>query len=228
MTALRKSEFIILSDNFPGAGKYISLHLSVSDATGDSAIIEYINGKQVISHSPDYSVLTNSPVYNEQLALNNYWKEIDGFSPLPGTSRSTDRFIRASFYSKHIPRTLTEQETLASVFSVIRNVSAPYRPEDRTNSDNVSNKPPRSSTRWRTVADQKNKVYFFESVVTPATFWVNLNDLDFSAETGKVKMPDLGEKQSNIYSGNAAGAFTEAEPFEVASISYAAEQYKSR
>lgn len=228
VTALRKSEFIVVSDSFPGAGKYVSLHLSVSDATGDSAIIEYINGKQVISHSPDYSVLTNSPMYSEQIALNNYWKEIDGFSSLPGTSRSADRFTRASFYINHIPGTLTEDETLASVFSIIRNVSAPYRLANRANSDKVTSKAPRSSTRWRTVADQKSKVYFFESVMTPNTFWINLNDIDFSAETGKVKMLELGKKQSNIYAGNAAGLFTEAEPFEFASISYAAEQYEIR
>ena len=43
-----------------------------------------------------------------------------------------------------------------------------------------------SSRRWRTVPDQKRKLYFFESALTPNVFWVDLRKLDLSAETGKV------------------------------------------
>jgi Linear amide C-N hydrolases, choloylglycine hydrolase family len=49
-----------------------------SDATGDSAIFEYLCGKLVIHHGRQYTVMTNSPVYDEQLALNRYWQEIGG------------------------------------------------------------------------------------------------------------------------------------------------------
>ena len=41
--------------------------------------------------------MTNSPRYDYQLAINDYWKEIGGLQMLPGTNRSSDRFVRASF-----------------------------------------------------------------------------------------------------------------------------------
>lgn len=75
--ALQKEPFIIVSDAVPGEQRLTTLHLSISDATGDSAIIEYINGKQVIHHNPDYQVMTNSPIFEEQLALNEYWKKLE-------------------------------------------------------------------------------------------------------------------------------------------------------
>jgi len=75
------------------------------------------------------------------------------------------------------------------------------------------NEPNISSTRWRTVADQKRLVYFFESALTPNTFWINFKDVDFSSQTGKVMKLDLGEDQRNIYSGNAVAAFKVTRPF---------------
>ena len=41
-----------------------SVHLAVSDPTGDSAIFEYIAGKLVIHHGKEYQVMTNSPIYD--------------------------------------------------------------------------------------------------------------------------------------------------------------------
>lgn len=40
-------------------------------------------------------------------------------------------------------------------------------------------KPNISSTLWRTVWDQKNKVLFFDSATSPNAFWVPLSELDF-------------------------------------------------
>lgn len=117
--ALEKEPFIVMTDQVPGEKRLATLHLSISDATGDSAIIEYINGKQVIHHSRKYQVMTNSPTFEQQLALNTYWQQIGGTTMLPGTNRAADRFARASFYIDAIPKDATQQHSLASVFSVI-------------------------------------------------------------------------------------------------------------
>lgn len=90
--ALEREPFMIVTDNVPGENRLTTLHLSLSDATGDSAIIEYIKGKQVIHHDRKYQVMTNSPTFDEQLALNAYWKKIGGTVMLPGTNRAADRF----------------------------------------------------------------------------------------------------------------------------------------
>ncbi|QDQ87147.1 linear amide C-N hydrolase [Alcaligenaceae bacterium SJ-26] len=203
---LSTEPFTLISDNVPGEDRLATLHLAMSDATGDSAIIEYIDGKQVIHHGRQYQVMTNSPTFDKQLAMEEYWKDIGGTIVLPGTNRAADRFARASFYVNAVPKTDDPLETIASVFSVIRNVSVPY---GLTTPD----QPNISSTRWRTVTDHKRKRYFFESALTPNTFWVDLDKLDLSEQTGKVMKLDLGANQKNIYSGMANDAFRESAPF---------------
>lgn len=205
--ALAKEPFTIVTDNVPGENRLATLHLSLSDAGGDSAIIEYIDGKQVIHHSRDYQVMTNSPIFEKQLAMEEYWKQIGGTVMLPGTNRASDRFARASFYVNAIPKSESPAEAIASVFSVIRNVSVPF-------GITTPDQPNISSTRWRTVSDQKRKLYFFESALTPNVFWVDLTKLDFSEATGKVMKLDLGPNQTHIYSGMANGQFKESRPFK--------------
>ncbi|WP_425324919.1 linear amide C-N hydrolase [Lampropedia aestuarii] len=205
--ALEAEPFSIITDNVPGEQRLATLHLSMSDATGDSAIVEYINGKQVIHHSRQYQVMTNSPIFEQQLALDTYWTLIGGTNMLPGTNRAADRFARASFYINAVPKFTDPNFALASVFSVIRNVSVPFgltTPEE----------PNISSTRWRTVVDHKRKLYFFESAVSPNTFWVDLNKLDFSSETGKVMMLDLGPNQSIPFAGETSAQFKPAAAFK--------------
>lgn len=211
VAALEKEPFIIVSDNVPGEDRLATLHLSMSDAGGDSAIVEYIDGRQVIHHGRQYQVMTNSPTFDEQLALNAYWKQIGGTTMLPGTNRSADRFARASFYIDAIPRSEDPTLALASVFSVIRNVSVPF-------GLTTPGEPNISSTRWRTVADHKRMLYFFESALTPNTFWVDLKKLDFSAEAGRVLKLDLGKDQRRTFSGETSAHFKPSEPFKFLGI----------
>lgn len=207
VAALEKEPFTVVTANVPGEDRLTTLHLSMSDASGDSAIIEYIAGKQVIHHDRKYQVMTNSPIFEQQLALNTYWQQISGTVMLPGTNRASDRFARASFYVNAIPKDEDPNRALASVFSVIRNVSVPY-------GLTTPNEPNISSTRWRTVVDHKRKLYFFESALTPNTFWADLKMIDFSKETGTVKKLDLGRNQDHTYSGNATSAFKNSAPFK--------------
>ncbi len=203
---LEKQPFVVVTDKVPGQSREASLHFSISDRTGDSAIVEYLEGKQVIHHGREFQVMTNSPTYDEQLALNKYWAQIGGTVMLPGTNRAADRFARASFYINAIPKSEDPEVALASAFSVIRNTSVPY-------GITTPNEPNISSTRWRTVSDQKRLLYFFESARSPNAFWVDFKDVDFSAETGKVMKLDLGKDQKNIYAGNAAKDFKPSKPF---------------
>lgn len=201
---VEKGTFEVVSDMMPDGTRMATLHLSISDADGDNAIFEYIGGELKIHHDKSYQVMTNSPVFDQQLALNDYWKNIGGTTFLPGTNRAADRFVRASFYINAIPKVADTRTAVASVFSVIRNTSVPL-------GITTPNEPNISSTRWRTVSDQKNKVYFFESTIQPNVFWVNLQDVDFSVKA-PVKMLDL--VSGKTYAGNTAEQFVEAKPFK--------------
>ncbi|UJA00795.1 linear amide C-N hydrolase [Acinetobacter johnsonii] len=203
--ALEKEPFTVVTDQVPGEKRLATLHLSISDATGDSAIIEYIGGKQVIHHSRQYQVMTNSPIFDQQLALNAYWKQIGGTTMLPGTNRAADRFARASFYINAIPKNANYKHSLASVLGVIRNASVPF-------GLNTEEEPNISSTRWRTVVDHKRGLYFFESAVSPNVFWVDLKEINF--KEGQTKKLELGPDQAMTYAGKANASFKVTKPFE--------------
>lgn len=200
---LRKEEFVIVSDYIPGTTKFTTLHLSISDASGDNAIFEYINGKLKIHHDASYTVMTNSPIFDEQLAINTYWQGIPGTVMLPGTNKAADRFARASYYVNAIPQTADVRTSIASVFSVIRNCSVPYGISSET-------EPNISSTRWRSVADHKNLVYYFETVKTPNTFWVDLKKLDFN-KNASVKR--LSVSKNETYAGETSSSFVSTKAF---------------
>ncbi len=208
--ALAQENFVLVTAETPGSTGIglATLHLSLSDASGDSAIFEYIGGKLVIHHGREYQVMTNSPTYEKQLALYNYWNEIGGTTMLPGTNRAADRFARASFYVQAIPQVDNTRVALASMFSVIRNVSVPL-------GISTPGQPNISSTQWRTVSDHKNLVYYYESALSPNVFWLDLKEIDFSS---KAKVKKLSVINQEVYAGNAVERLMAAEPFEFMGI----------
>lgn len=74
--------------------------IAVEDASGDSEILQYINGQLTVHHGRRYTVMNNDPPCDETLAqLDKY----DFSSPsqstfLHGSSSSVDRFISASYF----------------------------------------------------------------------------------------------------------------------------------
>lgn len=201
VAVLGKEVFRIDDPDLPNGAKS-TLHLSISDTTGNSAIFEYINGDLVIHHGRDCQVMTNSPTYDKQQTLDDYWKQIGGLVMLPGTNRASDRFVRASFYIDALPQTSNYRQAVAGVFSVMRNVSVPL-------GISVPSQPNIASTRWRTVADQKNRIYYFESTLSPDIFWVDFRNLDFSAGN---KVKKLTLTNGEIYAGDVAARFQDSKP----------------
>jgi penicillin V acylase-like amidase (Ntn superfamily) len=213
--SMSQNPFYIIAPNLPN-GTASQVHLALSDATGDSAIFEYIDGKLVIHHGKQYQVMTNSPIYSKQLVLDEYWKAIGGTVFLPGTSRAADRFARASFLIHAIPTVISKNyiqgvpeqsytyQSVASVLSVIRSVSVPL-------GITTPSEPNIASTLWRTVADQKNRIYYFDSSTYPNTFWVDFNKLNFEA---KAPVLMLRVENGEIYGGEVSQKFKPAKPFK--------------
>jgi len=198
---LEQESFVVVTEAVPGEDRLATVHLSLSDASGDSAILEYIDGKLVIHHDPSYQVMTNSPTFDEQLAIASYWEEIGGTVMLPGTNRASDRFARARFYVNAVPQVEDQRTAVASAFSVIRNVSVPY-------GISTADQPNIATTRWRTVSDHKSLTYFYESALSPGVFWVNLNHLDFS-EGAPIRRLDVNAMQEEGRAGEASKDFAE-------------------
>lgn len=200
VAGMEASTFQVLPPAMPG-GYAPTMHLSISDASGDSAIFEYINNKLVIHHDKKYQVMTNEPSFDQQLALNAYWKDIGGTAMLPGTDRPADRFVRASFYLGQSPKTADPVSSIASMFSIMRNVSVPMG-ITRPDAPNIA------PTLWRTVSDQKNLVYYFESTSSPNVFWVDLHKINMTAGQPTRR---LDVDSGKIYAGEVSQEFKQAD-----------------
>lgn len=200
---IQKDAFRVVPVAAPN-GEKGTVHLAISDATGDSAIFEYVKGKLVIHHGKEYQVMTNSPTYDKQIAINEYWQDFDGAVMLPGTVRAADRFARASYYINACQQSADAREAVAAVFSVMRNVSVP-RGIRKKGAPNVS------ATIWLTVADQKNRVYYYQDTNSPGAMWVKLDRINFKEDAGVRKLtlagkPDIG--------GDQTANFEKSEPFK--------------
>lgn len=183
-------------------GTRATVHLALEDTAGDSAIIEYLDGRAVVHHGPRYQVMTNDPSYDEQLRL---LAELD-FShpscdtPLPGNVNARDRFQRASYFSALLPAPRDEREAAAGVLAIARNVSVPFGAPygDFGVYD----------TEYRTVCDLTSRRYFFEFTTAPNVIWTDLERLDF-APGAPVMTLDPGDVN---LAGEVSAAFRAAQP----------------
>lgn len=174
-------------------GHRANVHLALEDASGDSAIVEYIGGKPVVHHGRDYTIMTNDPAYDEQLAL---LKSMD-FSkpssdmPLPGNVNPRDRFQRAAYYAAMLPEPKSEREAVAGVLAIMRNVSVPFGAPYK--GFGIYN------TEYRTAMDLTNRRYFFELTTSPNVVWADLSKFDLSAGAPVMAVdPDNIELAGNV------------------------------
>src|SRR5262249_35717685 len=99
----------------------------------------------------------------------------------------------------------SSREAVAGVVSVLCNVAQPFSvPEPQ--------RPPVSASRWRTVCDLTNLVYYYESTTHPGLMWMRLRDFDFSAEAPVRKLDLVGQPERV---GDVAKQFAESRPFPV-------------
>ena len=180
------------------------VHLSLADASGDSAIIEILEGKTVIHHGPQYTVMTNSPVYDEQLVLLKQYEGLGGKKPIPGTMDAEDRFARGAFYLTKLPeKPESYQEAVAGVLTVMRNMATPLGAVDPV-------KPNVSPTQWTTICDLKNKRYYFEFSRMPNVVWVDLEKLDLSKGASEQVFNLAKDIEA---AGEVSGKFQKCDPF---------------
>jgi len=203
VAGLKKEPFAIIAPSLPG-GKAAGGHIAIADASGDSAIFEYINGKLVIHHDRNYTVMTNSPPFDEQLAINTYWKNVGGLKFLPGTHSAADRFARVSWNLNATPKVKDEKLAVPTVFSMMRNISVPLGIAD-------PEKPNIAATLWRSVADTKSRRYYFESSFSPSVFWVDIGKLNL-AQGAKPSKLDLSGNP--VLAGEVSDKFVTTEPFK--------------
>nr|WP_277608782.1 linear amide C-N hydrolase [Microbulbifer elongatus] len=169
--ALMKQIQIVMTE---AHGHKATVHLAIEDASGDSAVLEYIDGKPVVHHGKQYRVMTNDPTYDEQLALlkKQGYSNPSSDTPLPGNVNPVDRFQRASYFSEILPKPNTEREAIAAILAIARNVSVPFGAPYK--GFGIYN------TEYRTAINLTDRRYFFELTTSPNVIWADLDSFQLA------------------------------------------------
>jgi choloylglycine hydrolase len=199
---LRQNPFALYGATFD-SGTTSALHWGITDATGNSAIIEFHNGTLQIYPMDNYRAMTNDPEWPAMTAIINYWNGIGGENMLPGTVSSPSRCVRANFFAHNVKAVADADSAVAITRSIVENVSVPYLYA-------ISGEPNLSSTQWRSYADMNRRRYYFEFVTSPSLFYVDLTALNLAPGAPILKLntasnPNLG--------GNVNGLMVKNQPF---------------
>jgi len=184
------------------SGKILPAHLAMEDSSGDSAIVEYIDGKLVVHHGAEFTVMTNEPNYDVHVANLPKYRGFGGNKNLPGGIEAWERFIRAAYYLKYLPEPKSENESVAFAFQLINNVAVPFGAPYTTGGT--------YPTWWVSATDVSNKVYYFRSTFSANIVWVELDRLDFTKNTPVMKLepedPKLVGDVTDKFAASLAGA----------------------
>jgi choloylglycine hydrolase len=198
--AWKQQPYQLLDANEPSGGR-ITVHLAMEDSSGDSAILEIVDGAMKIYHDRRYTVMTNEPTYDKQLQMLKDYDFKSGKS-LPGAYTASDRFIRGAYYRAHLPQPKNQREAVAYLMAAMRNVAGPFI--------NDPERADESTTIWRTVTDPGKGLLYFDSVVSPQVFSIDFRRLSFDAGDVK-KITVVGNYDLH---GDVSGSFQKATMFD--------------
>ncbi len=161
-------------------GKIWPQHLALEDAWGDSAVIEFVGGKMHVYHGAEYTVLTNSPPFDQQIP--NLWRYqyFGGSLPLPGDLDAMSRFVRASAFLSSLDFAFSnpalKPDHIASLSSAIRSLTEPFGAVWFLGDVPIGAWP----TLWTSLYDLTNKRVYFTHNLARNSFWIDMKKFNFS------------------------------------------------
>ncbi|WP_044201201.1 linear amide C-N hydrolase [Flammeovirga sp. OC4] len=184
-------------------GIEVDSHWMVTDKTGASIVIEYINGQLVINDAP-LGVITNAPTYDWHMNnLRNYLnlsfegapsKTIEGVKftqtgmgsgmvGLPGDMTPPSRFVRAVAWTQTTRPMENSDESLYEMFRILDNFNLTLgadRAEGTGEMFGKDHSTMRSATIWTTSWDVTNLVFDYHTQDNRRVQQIDLNNIDFS------------------------------------------------
>ena len=167
---LTTTDFRLDVADFDG-GTVATLHWGITDAEGNSAILEFSQGEIKIYDPGDIWCMTNDPQWPDMKAIVEYWEKIGGRNMLPGTVSSPDRCVRGNYFAHHVQQTGDGDLGVSITRSIMANESVPY-------TYMIEGEPNLSSTQWRSYANTRDLRYYWDVVTNNGIYYVDLNKCD--------------------------------------------------
>lgn len=202
VAVLKEHNFSLSGSDFDN-GTSSTLHWGITDATGESAIVEFDHGDIKIYDMGDYRAMTNDPNWPQMTAIVDYWNKIGGQHMLPGTVSSPDRCVRANYFAHHVEAVSDPDLAVNITRTIVENVSVPY-------SYMIEGEPNLSSTQWRSYANLRDRRYYFDIVTNLGCFYLDLTKLDLYNGAPVLK---LDTSKSAAMTGCVNNKLKPSEPF---------------
>ena len=162
-------------------GRMPPLHWPVTDAGGNSVVLEYVDGRLKIWDNRSNGVLTNEPNLGWHLDnLGFYTSEGkrslgSDLKGLPGDYSSAGRFVRTSVLKLLSVPPKDSDEALNLGIHIINTVDIPYGPQVW----NTGQTAEVQFTPWHTFFDHKNLHFYYRTYENPNLRCIDLKQLDF-------------------------------------------------
>lgn len=202
VAVLKEHNFDIKGATFDG-GTVSALHWGVTDAEGRSAIFEFDHGKINIYEGQDMAAMTNDPGFPQMTAINDYWLKVGGANFLPGTVKSPDRYVRGYFFQHNTEKSNDASLGFPIIRSILMNVSVPFH-------YTVDGDPNVSSTQWRSFANLRDKLYYFDIVNNLGVYYVDLKKCDLREGAPVMR---LDTSKHHDFAGDATSLLERHAPF---------------
>jgi choloylglycine hydrolase len=174
------------------------VHAIVTDARGESVVLEYVDGK-LKAHVNPFGVLTNAPTFDWHMTnLSNYvtlsaknvekidlaGKEIKGLGQgsgmlgLPGDFTPPSRFVRAVAFSKSALPVEKAKDGVLQAFHILNQFDIPKGAARGIE----HGKEVADYTQWTSAADLRNLRYYFRTYDNSRIRMIDLKSVDFNAK----------------------------------------------
>ncbi len=186
-----------------------TFHYALHDASGRSAVLEYVGGELKIHDNP-LGVITNAPTFDWHITnLANYVNlsvtnvpaldlsgmKIPGFGQgtgtlgLPGDFTPPSRFVRAVAFSQSALPVETAGQAVLQAFHLLNQFDIP-KGVARGNDDG---KTTADFTMWTAASDLKNRRYYFHTYANRRIRMIDLSEVDLDVKDVKSVSMDQPE-----------------------------------
>ncbi|RXJ74198.1 choloylglycine hydrolase [Veronia nyctiphanis] len=183
-------DLIIVGTHIQEINSFAPFHYAISDATGESIVVEITkDGLKIFDNT--VNVVTNNPTYDWHLTnLNNYvgltpdnqtsktvsrqkvspFGQGTGLFGLPGDHTSPSRFVRATAFVNTYKEAKTSDEAVFNAFHILNHFDIPKG----SIRENINGDVHTDYTVWTSVVDTKHPTYYFKTYLTQQVEKVDL------------------------------------------------------
>lgn len=184
------------------------VHVIVTDASGQSIVIEFINHKMQV-HDSKLGVLTNSPTYDWHINNLKNYANLSPYNPkaivingirysgtgqgagavgLPGDFTPPARFVKVTYLLHNAVPANDAAMALNTAQHIMNDVDIP----DGAVRGVQGSDDPNDTTQWVVFKDLTHHVLYFKSYTDTTLQAIHLDQLDFSSNAPVLKMPIAG------------------------------------